>query len=154
LKSYEDGKEKTMMELTLWKNQQISILKSDMDRLFDRWWSLLAGGSAGQSFPSIDAVEGKDALIIKAEVPGYHPDEIEITVSGDELTILGKRTMERISGDLGAGRSTVKSFSRTLRLPCSVDSEKIAALYQEGVLTIKMPKKSSAGRRRIEIAIK
>ncbi len=143
-----------MTELTLWKNQQISLLKKDMDRLFDRWWSLLAGGSAGQSFPSIDAVEGKDGVVIKAEVPGYHPDEIEINFSGDELTILGKKTLNRISGDLSMGRSALESFSRTVRLPCSVDSEKIAAFYEEGVLTIKMPKRSSSGRRRIEIVTK
>jgi len=149
-----DGKEMTMMELTLWKNQQIGLLKSDMDRLFDRWWSLLAGKSAWQNFPSIDAVEGRDAFLIKAEVPGYHPDEIEISVSGEELTILGRKEMDSSSGGIGLERGALESFSRTIRLPCSVDSDRIAAFYKEGVLTIRMPKRGTAERRRIEIVVK
>lgn len=149
-----DVKEMTMMELTLWKNQQIGLLKSDMDRLFDRWWYLLAGKSARQSFPSIDAVEGNDAFLIKAEVPGYHPDEIEIRVSGEELTILGKRGMDGTYGALGSERGAVESFSRTIRLPCSVNCDKIEAFYQEGVITIRIPKRGTGDTRRIEIVIK
>jgi HSP20 family protein len=145
-----------MTELTLWKNQQMSRLKKDVEHLFDRWWSVMSRGPAIKGMPSIDVVDGGEVLFIKAEVPGYHPEDLEIIVSDDELTVKGKRSLEGNDGgkEPGIVQSGVQSFSRTVRLPCRVDAERISAYYEAGELTVHMPKKAASGRRRIEIVVK
>jgi len=79
-----------MSELTLWKNEQINRLRKDIDHLFGRLWtgfgtSVFPGEAAGVL--SVDLSETEDTLIVRAEIPGIDPDNLDIAVTSDTLTI-------------------------------------------------------------------
>lgn len=107
--------------------------------------------------PPVDCFETGDAFVIAADLPGVHPENVDISFEQNTLTIKGTRaptlrapeqgelrvfTAERVSG----------GFARSIRLPEYVDGEKIEARYAEGVLTITVPKSPSALPRKIAIA--
>ncbi len=134
-----------MSALIEWKNQEINKLRKDMDRLFDRFWSYLGGGSLPgplTGIPSVDISETDDSVIIRAEIPGIDPKDLEIWVSGDILTLRGHKREE--SSQRGVFYHRVErrfgAFSRSVRLPCKVKGEKVRASYKKGVLHIVLPK--------------
>lgn len=143
-----------MNELSLWKNQQMGLLRRDLDRLFDRWWTLFGQGRPGKGLPSVDVAESREALVVKAEVPGFHPEDLEVSVSEDELTIRGRRTIKGVDEGNAVLKEGLQSFSRTIRLPYRTDQEGIEAFYEEGVLTVRLPKRSPFSIRRVEITVK
>ena len=106
--------------------------------------------------PAIDAYETEKAYVVEADLPGVHPENVEISFEQNTLTIKGTRaptlqtpekgelrvyTAERVSGD----------FARSVRLPEYVEGDKIEANYANGVLTVTVPKAQSALPRRIAI---
>jgi HSP20 family protein len=143
-----------MNELSLWKNQQMVLLRKDLDRLFDRWWTLFGQSRPGKALPSVDVAESGEALVVKAEVPGFQPEELEVSLSEEELTIRGRRTIEGEAKGNTVLKKGLQSFSRTIRLPYMVNHEGIEAFYEEGMLTVRMPKRTSRSIRRVEITVK
>jgi HSP20 family protein len=100
-------------------------------------------GLFGQrAWPAIDIAEREDTVLVRAEVPGLKPEEIEISVYGDTLTISGERKESK--EDEGDGfyhvESTYGSFRREVTLPTDVDESKIEAVCKDGVLSITLPK--------------
>lgn len=92
--------------------------------------------------PSVDMVEKGNNIIVRAEIPGVDKKEIDITLSGNNLTIQGKSKHETKEAGENYHRSEISSgsFSRTLTLPAEVDSEKVKASFVNGLLEITMPK--------------
>ena len=144
-----------MFEVTPWRPlRELSNLRKEMDDL----WGNLTGEKEflprkGEWMPAVDVSETKDSLIVKAEIPGMESKDIDISLSGDLLTIKGekkqkteekKENYHRIETHYGA-------FSRTIRVPVSVNSEKIKASYDNGVLKITLPKKEEVKAKQIEI---
>lgn len=144
-----------MFEITPWRPlRELGNLRREMEDL----WGDLVGEREflpmrGEWMPALDVSETKDSLIIKAEVPGMKPEDIDISLSGDLLTIKGekkqkteekKESFHRIETRYGA-------FSRTIRVPVSVNSDKIEASYDKGVLKIVLPKKEEIKAKQIEI---
>lgn len=144
-----------MFEITPWRPlRELSNLRREMEDL----WGDLVGEREflpmrGEWMPALDVSETKDSLIVKAEVPGMEPKDIDISLSGDLLTIKGekkqkteekKESFHRIETRYGA-------FSRTIRVPVSVNSDKIEASYDKGVLKIVLPKKEEIKAKQIEI---
>lgn len=134
-----------MPGLMLWKNQEINRMRRDMERLLCRLGDdfgvpFIHGGI--REVPSIDLSETGDTLIIKAEVPGIDPEDLEISVNDDVLTIRGEIRQESVSDEERFHRIERRkgSFTRTLRLPCRVRIEDVNAIYQNGVLNVVMPK--------------
>ena len=134
-----------MSELILWKNQEISKMRRDMQRLFNRFWY----GFGVQMFPeeaggisSIDLFETEDILTIKAVFPGINPEDMDISVTEDTLFIQGEMREETVEKTAGYQRVQRRSgsFSRTISLPCRIKVDKIKAVYKEGILKITMPK--------------
>ena len=134
-----------MADLILWKNREISKLRSDLDRLFDRLRSEFGlpalDGPAGL-FPAIDLSETDDAVILRAELAGIEPEDLEVSVFQDRLTIRGSRRRESVQDSPPYSRLTrsVGTFSRTIRLPCRVKVDNARARYRQGVLDIVLPK--------------
>ena len=96
--------------------------------------------------PAIDLYNKGDMLLLRAELPGVSQDRIDITLHQGILTIRGERKPDKdVEGDeqLCCERS-VGSFYRAIQLPAEVDSDKIAAEYKDGVLTITLPKQPKA----------
>lgn len=148
-----------MVGLSIWKNQEIDRLKRDMDRLFTRFWddfgvSLLPRHR--RELPSIDLSETESALILKAEMPGMNPDDLDISIMDDILTIRGEIKQETLDDaeDFHRRERRYGSFVRNLRLPCKISIEEVNAVYKEGVLTILMPKCKAEKARDIRIKVK
>jgi HSP20 family protein len=127
--------------------------RRDWESLFDRFWGP-AGRQEEQEFvPSVDVKETDDALQITAEAPGLKPEEMDITLTGDVLTIKGEKKAQR--QDDRSGYHLVERrygrFQRSFRLPVEVDREQLSATSQDGVLTITLPKAAKSGPARIEV---
>lgn len=133
-------------------------LRRDMERLFDdffRGWEL-SPWAEGEWFPALDVAETDDQVIVKAEIPGMHPKDLDISLSDDSLTIRGEKKEEKEEKKKNYHRreSRYGSFSRTVRFPALVDTDKAEADYDKGILTITAPKKEREKTKRIEIKVK
>ena len=147
-----------MSGLILWKNQEINKLRKDIDRLFDRLWDdfgMPLSTRVEREKPYIDLSETEESLLIRAEVPGINPEDLEISITENILTIKGemKQGDEEESGDSHRMERRYGYFSRTLRLPCKIVVDDVQATYKKGVLSIVMPKckEMSASEIRIKI---
>ena len=116
---------------------------------FDRLW---ADGRRGIS-PAVDIFEEKDAIVLKAEVPGMKSENLQVHVENNVLTLRGERSLEHQEKRESYHRveRSHGSFTRSFVLPKSVDAENIGADLSDGVLTLRLPKKAAAEKRRIEV---
>lgn len=132
------------------------LLSHEFDDLINRFgeswgdeWPL------AERIPSLDLTESNGTLEAKMDVPGMSPDEIEIEVNGDTLTISGEHKEETKEEDKEKKFHRVErrsgSFRRSVSLPCSVKESEVSAEYKDGVLTITMPKTENARSHRVSI---
>jgi HSP20 family protein len=103
--------------------------------------------------PAFDISETDNEIHVKAELPGMNPNEIEITLTGDLLTIKGEKKEEKEEKGKNFHRRERRygSFSRSFRLPVEVKADSINAGYKDGVLTVTVPKAEEEKARRIEV---
>ena len=103
--------------------------------------------------PAFDISETANEIHVKAELPGVDAKEIDITVTGDLLTIKGEKKEEKEEKGQNFHRRERRygSFSRSFRLPVEVKADSIDAGYKDGVLTVTMPKAEAEKARRIEV---
>ena len=103
----------------------------------------------------LDAVEEGDDLVVRASVPGVNPEDIEVTIEDGILSIKGetKDEQEVKDGEYLMRERRSGSFHRSVRLPDSVDADKAETGYQNGVLTIKLPKVEAKKAKRFEVAV-
>ena len=106
--------------------------------------------------PHIDVFEKGDNLIIKAELPGMKEEDIDVSVVGDMLTIRGEKKAESEIKDEDYYRCerTYGSFYRSVSLPSGVDSSKIEANYEDGVLEVTLPKSPEVKPKKIAVSAK
>ena len=118
--------------------------KQEMDRLFDRMleprWDMFE--SAGDWAPKLDMSETKDALVIKAEIPGVDEKDIAVSLQEGVLTIKGEKRQEKEEKDERAHRieRSYGAFMRAVTLPATVEADKVSATFTHGVLTVALPK--------------
>jgi HSP20 family protein len=135
---------------------ELSSFRREVDRLFDRFfegWPFRLSPQEAPWAPSVDVSEtGKD-VIVKAELPGMDPKEIDVSVRGDMVTLHGERRQEKEEKGENFHRveRSYGSFSRSIQLPVEVDSGKVNATYKDGVLKITMPKSKEAATKKIEV---
>jgi len=93
--------------------------------------------------------------VLKAELPGVNPDEVEIRVEDNTLYLKGERKFEKEVKEQNYHRveRSYGTFTRTFSLPNSVDADKVSANYKDGVLTLTMPKKEEAKPKTIKINV-
>ncbi len=135
----------------------IASLKRDMDHLWDRFFSAdpsIAPWGKGW-VPSLDVSETKDKLIVKTEIAGVDPKDIDIKISGDVLTIKGEKKEEKEEKDENYHLMERRygTFSRSIQLPMEVNEKKIKANYKNGVLKITLPKSEKSKAKATTIAI-
>lgn len=115
---------------------------------FDRLLAELGDGRDRKWMPAIDMVRDNGHLVVRAEVPGINPEEIEIEAEGGVLTISGKHeeTSEEKDKEFVRRERRCGAFSRSMPLPEGVDPKKIKATTSDGVLelTIPLPKEATA----------
>ena len=134
-------------------------LRTTMDRLFDegfsRPWRLLSTEQtqpAEMAFP-VEVSETPEAIDVKAALPGVKPDEVEVSVQNDVLTIRAEHREEATEDKKDYYRREIRygSFHRSLALPTSVDADKAQAGYENGILTLHLPKAESIRPRQIKV---
>lgn len=144
-----------MFEIAPWKPmRELSTLRKEMDRLWEDFFgekALLP--SEGAWTPAVDVSETKDSIIVKAELPGMDPKDIEVTLSGDMLVIRGEKKEQKEEKGENFHRIETRrgSFSRAIRVPVPVSSDKIDAKYEKGVLKVVLPKKEEVKAKQIEV---
>lgn len=97
---------------------------------------------AGGASLAMDIYERKDALVVKAAVPGVKPEELDITVTGDVLNIKGEIKEEKESQEEKYHRREFRygAFCRSVRLPIEVNVDKADAIFKDGILTLTLPR--------------
>jgi len=132
---------------------EFNRLQSEMSRLFDRWNASSPRTVAQNVYPLVDLWEDDDNLYLEAELPGFELDDLEILVTGgNQLSIKGeRRPPQQEGGTWHRQERGYGAFNRIIELPCDVDSEKVAAEFKYGVLTITLPKAEEVKPRRIEV---
>ena len=117
---------------------------TNVQEQLDRVWRGMVESRRGQEswLPAVDVFDAKDAVVLKAELAGMKPDDIEIEVEDNVLTIKGERKFEEKVDDERYYRVERRygSFSRSIALPQGVDSDDIQATYEDGVLEVRVPK--------------
>ncbi len=140
-------------------NEMIS-LRDAMNRLFEdsfirpSLWPLPF--EEGGSVLPVDVMETKDDFQIRASVPGFKPEDIDVSVTGETLTIKGevKTEEKREEGSYIRKERRFGSFQRTLTLPSSVMADKARAEFENGVLILTLPKAEQAKPKAIKVSIK
>ena len=102
--------------------------------------------------PAIDVFHDDDKVTIRVEAPGVRKEDLDVHVEGDLLTISGKKEHVE-SGNYHQIESRCGVFHRSITLPHTVDREKIAAAYKDGVLTLTLPLTAEAKPRQIDVKI-
>ncbi len=144
-----------MLELAPWRPmKEISTLRREMDRLWEDFFGrrdILAEEATW--VPAIDVSEDKENVLVRAELPGLEPKDVEISLSGDLLTIKGEKRQREEKKEENFHRIETRwgRFSRAVRIPVPVEAEKAEAKFENGVLTIRMPKKEEVKPKQIEI---
>lgn len=136
-------------------NRTLRDLQHEVDSIFDRFF----GGDRGDSStsavwaPRTDLAETDEAYRMQVDVPGMSKDDININLQNNTLTISGERSSERKeeSEEYVRVERAFGNFHRTFTLPDAVDQENIEATYDDGVLTVDIPKTEESTRRQIEI---
>ena len=125
------------------RNNGLARLHHEMDDLFDSFFRGLDRPFTGyKTWPAIDVAEEDNAIVVRAEVPGCKAEDIDISVSGDRLTITGEKKLAEEKKEKGYYHveSSYGSFRREFTLPANVDQNKIEAVCKDGVLSITLPK--------------
>ncbi|WP_192034629.1 Hsp20/alpha crystallin family protein [Halomonas sp. YLGW01] len=134
------------------------------DKMFERGWMPSMwrrehplwerfGHLEQQDLPKVDVIDRDAELIVKAELPGIKREDLDISVTEDSVTIKGesKQETKEETGEYFRSEISQKSYSRTLSLPCEVDTDKAEASFNDGVLELTLPKQKEANRRKVEI---
>jgi HSP20 family protein len=146
-----------MNAMTRWDPfREMETFREAMDRMFDEPWRSQAGLGLQRSegFPlALDVAEDNSAYIVKASIPGVDPEQIEITLTDNVLTIKGETKSEQDSGDKNyhVRERRFGSFMRSVTLPMPVDTEKVEATHENGVLTLRLPKTEAVKPKRISV---
>jgi HSP20 family protein len=144
-----------MVNLVRWEPlREVMSLRQAMDRLFEDSFVQLPHlklNGAGE-FP-IDMYQEKDNLVVKAALPGVRPEEVDITIADDILTIRGEHTEEQETNedDYLYRERYYGAFSRSVAIPMEVKSDKAEATFEEGVLTLTLPKADEIKPRQIKV---
>jgi HSP20 family protein len=145
-----------MAALTRWDPyRELATMRSMMDRLMDedvfrlpRQWE-----RSNEFGLALDVAEKNDAYIVKASVPGVAPEEVEVTLSDNVLTIKGemKEDKEIKEETYHVRERRFGQFVRSVTLPMPVNADKIEAINENGVLTLTLPKAESTKPKKIEV---
>jgi HSP20 family protein len=128
-----------------------------MNRLLTNLFDTPTGAAPAASrwIPAMDLAETQDAYVLRADLPGLSPDDVTIELEHRVLTVSGERRAEEATEGTGWRRveRSFGSFKRSLTLPEGIDPEAIAASFDNGVLTVTIPKPEERKPRRVSIAV-
>jgi HSP20 family protein len=135
--------------------RELRSLQDEVNRVFSSNLNRTSETGLGRGAwnPSVDIFENKDQIVLEAELPGLSPEEVNISIENNVLTIHGERRFEK--KDEGDNFHRVErsygSFTRSFTLPPTVSSENVMANFDNGILRLELAKREEAKPRRIEI---
>lgn len=135
--------------------RDLSALQESFDRLFNEFMNfrksneILEAGSC----PSCEVAEAGENYVMKFDLPGVSKDQVKVEISGDQMTVSAERSEEKTKEDKKKYLSELYygSYTRSFTLPGPVDEKKIDAKFENGVLTVKVPKSETTKAKQIPI---
>lgn len=127
---------------------ELSRLQREMNRLFDGY------SAGGRAFPPVNLLSNAQEAVVTAEIPGIKPEELDITVNENLLTLEGRRKPEE-SGDDVTYHRTERDFGRfyrQVRLPFDVENDRVSARYTDGVVRITLPRSEKSKPKKIQVS--
>ena len=148
-----------MIELTIWKKEELDKLRKDLDSRFSRF---RRGFGVPRAFLertekfATSLSETEDYLVLKAELPGVQAENIQLSVTDDTLSMAVKSSEDSV--EQGANFQNIvkrtRAFSRSIALPCRIVAEEVKATYQDNILEIKLRKCRPQEARGVTIEVK
>jgi HSP20 family protein len=154
-----------MSNLSRWEpEREVVTLRDAMDRLFDDAFTRPFGFSGRSFVPAIDLYQTNDEVVVKAALPGFKAEDVQITVTDNVLT-LRSQFQGKNGNDNGNGNGNKEftyhlrehrfgAFERLIPLPVDVESNKAQAEFENGILTIRLPKAEAVRPKTIRIQTK
>jgi HSP20 family protein len=128
-----------------------SALLDELDGLFDAGFPALNRTPSFGAFP-IDVYQDKDSVAVRAELPGFRKEDLRVNVANDTLTITGHvTTADAKEKDAPKTETTIE---RAIALPENLNYDKVAAAYENGVLTVTLPKRDEVKPKTVAIEVK
>lgn len=146
-----------MSDLIRWEPaRDMMTLREAMDQLFNDAFTRPLGGAALTQAPAIDLYQDSDKVVVKASLPGFKPEDVQISVTGDVLTLRGeyKHENDQKEKTYHLREQHYSSFERSVRLPSEIQADKANADFENGILTISLPKAESVKPRMVTINAK
>lgn len=148
-----------MPTLTRWEPfREMRRMHDMLDRVMDEGISgPMTDGNYFEGLAPIDVYQTDDDVVIEAAMPGVKPEDIDVSVTGDTLTLRGEvREEKEAKGerDYHVRERRYRRFARSLTLPSTVDSENAEATMSNGILTLRIPKAEAARPKQIEVKAK
>ena len=146
-----------MSRLIRWEPHREPLsIREMMDRFFNEPMMGTRLWGEGATFPSVDMVQTDEDIVVQAALPGVRPDDITISVTGDVLTLRGSATeeTERANAAYYLQERRHGEFSRSLPLPAAVVADKAKAEFENGVLTLTLPKAEEVRAKTITVKAK
>ena len=135
---------------------RLSAFQHEVDRVFDLPFFGRESSRSTRWVPALDVSQDKDTLFVHAELPGMKKEDVTLSLHEGVLTLSG----ERRAAQADSAATTVRNervfgrFERSLTLPVPVDAARVSATYENGLLTVTLPKAEAAKPRQIEINVK
>ena len=135
--------------------RELADMRATMGGLFGRGFirPVRVVNWEGNGYFPVDLYETDNEIVVEASLPGVKPDELQVSVTGDTLTVKGETKAEHEEEEPNYYRKERRygSFQRVLTLPVEVDSDKAHATFENGVLNLRLPKKPEARSKTIEV---
>jgi HSP20 family protein len=147
------------MAIVRWEPfRDLFITQDRFNRLFNETFSRAFGDEEGNSrawAPAVDIFENDNNIVLKAELPGVDPKDVEVRVEDNTLYLKGERKFEKEVKEDNYHRieRSYGSFARSFALPGSIDSDKVQAEYKDGILSLSIPKREEAKPKTIKINV-
>ncbi len=141
------------MAIVRWEPFRDLLTTQDrFNRLFNETFARAFSGDSGEDAgtrswaPAVDVLENDQNVVLKAELPGIDPKDVEIRIQDNTLTLKGERKFEKDvkEGNYQVVERSYGSFSRSFSLPAYINSENVTADYKDGLLTLTLPKREEA----------
>jgi HSP20 family protein len=121
---------------------EMTNMRREMDRLLDEFFIMPAASQQSWGAPMVDMYQTENEIVVKATLPGLEPEDLDIQITGELLTIRGEIKQETVeeNAKYHLRENRYQSFSRSLTLPSAVVADKSKAEMKNGVLTLTLPK--------------
>lgn len=143
--------------------REFEELRWELDRVFEdfwpagwpRWSAAFLPGRAARGYPLLNVYEDTDAIHVEALAPGLDTDSLEVSVTGNVLRLAGeKKPLEGVKDeDYHRSERATGKFVRTLQLDAEVDANKVKAKYENGIITVTLPKSEKAKPKQIPVSV-